>query len=225
MDMKLTYWVFPTEMPAVGMIPVSFGAHLMLLMICLEMPTLHTGEPEYLSDGTPSGTGSVAQIVVLAAEQRVVSPLVAVDAAVAECVAEGHQHLVVGGIAVVPHDPEVGPGDGERLRVLLGPSGPVTQSTSDVGEPPTGRAPSPGGGGGGAGAGWGTGAALGSTGAAAGGLAAGCAADWVRAAVPRLAAVIGAARRAPGVAWPTQRADPLGSGARSFGATRPAPSR
>ena len=48
MDMKLTYWVLPTEMPAVGMIPFSVGAHLMLLMICLERPGAHTGEPEYL---------------------------------------------------------------------------------------------------------------------------------------------------------------------------------
>src|ERR1700682_2605823 len=56
MDMKLTYWVLPTEMPAVGMIPVSVGASLMLLMICLERPGAHTGEPEYLLETTPFGT-------------------------------------------------------------------------------------------------------------------------------------------------------------------------
>jgi hypothetical protein len=48
MDMKLTNWVLPTEIPAVGMIPFSVGAQLMLLMICLERPGPHTGEPEYL---------------------------------------------------------------------------------------------------------------------------------------------------------------------------------
>ncbi len=37
-DMKLTYWLPPTEMPAVGMIPFSVGENLMLLMICLESP-------------------------------------------------------------------------------------------------------------------------------------------------------------------------------------------
>jgi hypothetical protein len=43
-------------MPAVGMIPVSVGATLMLLMICLERPGAHTGEPEYLLETTPFGT-------------------------------------------------------------------------------------------------------------------------------------------------------------------------
>ena len=56
MDMTLTYWVLPTEMPAVGMIPFSVGAHLMLLMICLERPGAHTGEPEYLLETAPFGT-------------------------------------------------------------------------------------------------------------------------------------------------------------------------
>ncbi|CFR96462.1 Uncharacterised protein [Mycobacterium tuberculosis] len=56
MDMKLTYWVLPTAMPAVGMIPVSSRAHLMLLMSCLEKPGWRTGEPEYLLEASPDVT-------------------------------------------------------------------------------------------------------------------------------------------------------------------------
>ncbi len=41
------------------MMPVSSGAALMLLMICLEMPGRHTGEPEYRLPTTPSGTATV----------------------------------------------------------------------------------------------------------------------------------------------------------------------
>ena len=52
--MKLMYWVLPSEMAAVGMIPVSCGARWMVLTTCLERPVVHTGEPEYLSLGTPS---------------------------------------------------------------------------------------------------------------------------------------------------------------------------
>ena len=59
MDMKLRYCLLPAETPAVGMMPVSCGAWPMLLMICLEMPALHTGEPEYLLATTPSGTATV----------------------------------------------------------------------------------------------------------------------------------------------------------------------
>jgi hypothetical protein len=59
MDMKLRYWFRPTATPAVGMMPVSSGACPMLLMICLEMPARHTGEPEYLLPTTPSGTATV----------------------------------------------------------------------------------------------------------------------------------------------------------------------
>lgn len=63
---------------------------------------------------------SVAQVAVLAAEQRVVSPLMAIDSAVAECVAEDHEHLTVGGIAVIPRNSEVGPGDAEAFQGLVG---------------------------------------------------------------------------------------------------------
>jgi hypothetical protein len=56
MDMKLRYWAPPAEMPAVGMMPVSDGAHLVLLMICLERPGAHSGEPEYWLSTTPFGT-------------------------------------------------------------------------------------------------------------------------------------------------------------------------
>ncbi len=35
-DMKLMYRVVPTDIPEVGMIPVSAGANLMLLMTCLD---------------------------------------------------------------------------------------------------------------------------------------------------------------------------------------------
>src|SRR3954451_14144480 len=45
-DMKLRYWARPAAMPAVGMMPVSDGAHLVLLMICLERPAAHNGEPD-----------------------------------------------------------------------------------------------------------------------------------------------------------------------------------
>ncbi len=50
------YWVLPAAIPAVGMIPVSVGAHLVLLMICLERPGAHSGEPEYWLETTPLGT-------------------------------------------------------------------------------------------------------------------------------------------------------------------------
>lgn len=75
---------------------------------------------------------SVAQVAVLAAEQRVVSPLMAIDSAVAECVAEDHEHLTVGGIAVIPRNSEVGPGDAEAFQGLVGAVGPVTHSARDV---------------------------------------------------------------------------------------------
>ena len=41
------------------MMPVSSGACPMLLMICLEMPGRHTGDPEYRLPTTPSGTATV----------------------------------------------------------------------------------------------------------------------------------------------------------------------
>ena len=131
MDMKLMYWFFPTETPAVGMIPFSDGAHLVLLMICFESP-----DPIAVSRsiGWRPAVGHadrLGQRAVLAAEQRVVPPLLAADAAIAVRVAEGHQHLRPR-IAVVPHDPEVGPGDGELLTVSFGLSGPVTQPISYV---------------------------------------------------------------------------------------------
>lgn len=100
---------------------------------------------------------SVAQVAVLAAEQRVVSPLMAIDSAVAECVAEDHEHLTVGGIAVIPRNSEVGPEMPKRSRVLLGLSGPVTHSARDV-VAPASAAPGSGaaaGAGSGAGAGFG----------------------------------------------------------------------
>src|SRR5215208_1678652 len=55
-DMKLRYWAPPAEMPAVGMMPVSAGAQLVLLTICLETPGAQSGEPEYLLETTPFGT-------------------------------------------------------------------------------------------------------------------------------------------------------------------------
>lgn len=48
------YWVLPIDMPDVGMMPVSCAALWMVLTTCLESPGAHTGEPEYLSLGTPS---------------------------------------------------------------------------------------------------------------------------------------------------------------------------
>lgn len=59
---------------------------------------------------------SLGQIAIVAAEQGVVAPLLAVHLAVAEGVTEGHQHLAVDGIAVVPGNPEVGAGDAETLQ-------------------------------------------------------------------------------------------------------------
>src|ERR1700722_12900396 len=51
MDMKLMTWVPPREIPDVGISPVSLGATLGVLMICLDSPDCHAGEPEYLSEG------------------------------------------------------------------------------------------------------------------------------------------------------------------------------
>src|SRR5215475_8959860 len=53
MDMKLMYCVLPMDIPDVGMSPVSSGARWMELTSCLDRPDDHTGEPEYLSLGTP----------------------------------------------------------------------------------------------------------------------------------------------------------------------------
>lgn len=41
------------------MMPFSVAAHFVLLMICLEIPGAHTGEPENLLRGTPFGTAMV----------------------------------------------------------------------------------------------------------------------------------------------------------------------
>ena len=60
------------------------------------------------------------QGAVIGAEHRVVSPLPAAHAAIADRVAEGHQHLIVPGIAVVPHDSEVGASDREPLDGVVG---------------------------------------------------------------------------------------------------------
>jgi hypothetical protein len=56
MDMKLMYWLPPTAMPAVGMMPFSVGENLTLLMICLESPGAHEGELEAATvlDNAPS---------------------------------------------------------------------------------------------------------------------------------------------------------------------------
>src|ERR1700741_3188540 len=54
------------------------------------------------------------------AEQHVVSPFLAADLAVAKCVTKGHEDLTVGGIAVVPGDPEVGSGNAETLQGFIG---------------------------------------------------------------------------------------------------------
>ena len=54
--------------------------------------------------------------MVLAAEQNVVSPLLAVHGAVAEGVTEGHQDLPISGITVVPRNPEIRAGDAESLE-------------------------------------------------------------------------------------------------------------
>jgi hypothetical protein len=56
MDMKFMSCVFPMDIPAVGMIPVSCGAFFMVLMICLESPDGYDGEPAYLSLGEPGAT-------------------------------------------------------------------------------------------------------------------------------------------------------------------------
>src|SRR5262249_16683503 len=53
-------------------------------------------------------------------EHRVVTPLLAVHLAVAEGVAEGHQHLAIAGIAVIPGNSEVGSGDTEAFQGLIG---------------------------------------------------------------------------------------------------------
>src|ERR1035441_7817117 len=58
--------------------------------------------------------------MVLAAEKRVIPPLLAMDAAIAEGVAEGHQDLAVPGITVVPGNPEVCPGDAETFECSVG---------------------------------------------------------------------------------------------------------
>src|ERR1700722_5509086 len=42
------------------------------------------------------------------------------DLAIAERVSEGHQNLAVGGIAVVPSDSKVSPGDAETLEGFVG---------------------------------------------------------------------------------------------------------
>src|SRR3954468_6641863 len=68
--------------------------------------------------------------MVAAAEQHVVPPLVALDGAVAERVAECHQDLMVGGIPVVPEDPEVGPRNTEAFESLIravGPGHPIDE--------------------------------------------------------------------------------------------------
>src|SRR3954470_18698869 len=57
--------------------------------------------------------------MVAAAEQHVVPPLVALDGAVAERVAECHQDLVVGGITVVPKYPKVGSRNTEAFESLI----------------------------------------------------------------------------------------------------------
>src|SRR5260370_42505858 len=63
---------------------------------------------------------SLGQVTVVTAEQDVVSPLLALDGAIAEGVTEGHEDLMVAGIAVVPKDPEVGPGDAETFEGVVG---------------------------------------------------------------------------------------------------------
>src|SRR6202012_5303992 len=62
---------------------------------------------------------SVRQIAVLAAEKDVVPPLLAVHAAIAEGVAKGHKNLTIAGIAVVPRNSEVGPGDAEPFEGVI----------------------------------------------------------------------------------------------------------
>ena len=92
----------------------------MLLMICFESAGAHSGEPEYLLLTTPFGMLTVLDSArSWVRNMRVVPPLPAADTAVADRIAEGHQHLIVAGIAVVPHDPEVGPGDGETFDGLV----------------------------------------------------------------------------------------------------------
>ena len=47
------------------------------------------------------------------------------DAAIAECIAEGQERLVVGGITVVPHDPEISPGDRKEIEGVIRAVGPA----------------------------------------------------------------------------------------------------
>src|SRR3954470_9104619 len=95
-------------MPAVGMMPVSSDAHF--------------GGVDDLfgyAAGIQRGIGdldSVGQRVVLASHEHVVTPLITRGAAVAGGVAESHQDLAG---SVVPHDPEVGSGDGEAFQCLV----------------------------------------------------------------------------------------------------------
>ena len=96
-----------------------------------------------VADNTIRHADGVGKGTVLAAHQRVVSPLLAADAAVAVSVAEGHQHLMAAPLShMIPRSVPV---MANFSMVLFGLSGPVTQPTSDV---PGGE----GGAGGGAGA-------------------------------------------------------------------------
>ena len=84
MDMKFTTWVPPREMAEVGMSPVSLGATRGVLMICLEprLPRRRTGVPVRSRPGCD--VDALGQVMVGTAEQHVVSPLLAVDLAIAE---------------------------------------------------------------------------------------------------------------------------------------------
>ena len=117
--MRFINWVLPIETPAVGMMPARLRPLRAVddLLGHPRRPHRCAGIPVVDS---PVGHGhGLRQRAVLAAEQHVVSPLLTADTAVAVGVAECHQHLAVRGIAVVPHDPEVGTGDGEPVDGLV----------------------------------------------------------------------------------------------------------
>ena len=119
-DMKLMYCVFPTAIPEVGMMPVSDRAKLDAVDDLFDSAQPTRGEPEYLLFTTPFGMATVS--VSERSEvrnMRVVPPLPAAHAAIADCVAEGHQHLVVRGSPLSHMIPRSVPVIAKRLMVSL----------------------------------------------------------------------------------------------------------
>ena len=69
-----------------------------------------------VATATRGRCGRPWSVMVVAAEQHVVSPLLPVHLAIAEGVTEGHERLTVRAIAVVPDDSEVGSRDAETFE-------------------------------------------------------------------------------------------------------------